>query len=35
VGLKISSLPILALKSPSSVFMWYLPNVSNTDSSSS
>jgi hypothetical protein len=30
VSLKMSSLPILALKSSNKIFMWYLGNVSNT-----
>jgi hypothetical protein len=32
VGLKMSSLPTLALKSPSRIFLWYLGNLSNTRS---
>jgi hypothetical protein len=35
VGLKMSSLPTLALKSLDRFFMWYLGNLSNTRSNSS
>jgi hypothetical protein len=35
VGLKMSSLPTLALKSPNKIFMWYLGNLLNICSSSS
>jgi hypothetical protein len=35
IGLKMSFLPTLALKSPSKIFIWYLGNLSNTCSSSS
>jgi hypothetical protein len=35
VGLKITSLPTLALRSRNKIFMWYLGNLSNTCSSSS
>jgi hypothetical protein len=30
VGLKMSSLPTLALKSHNRIFIWYLGNLSNT-----
>jgi hypothetical protein len=30
VGLKMSSLPTLALKTPNRIFIWYLGNLSNT-----
>jgi hypothetical protein len=34
VGLKMSSLPTFALKSPNRIFVWYLGNLSNTRSNS-
>jgi hypothetical protein len=34
VGLKMSSLPTLTLKSPIRMFIWYLGNISNTRSAS-
>jgi hypothetical protein len=35
VGLKMSSLPTLAFKSPNKIFVWYLGNLSNIRSKSS
>jgi hypothetical protein len=34
VGLKMSSLPTLAMKSLNRFYVWYLTNLSNTSSSS-
>jgi hypothetical protein len=35
VGLKMSYLPTLAVKSPDKIFTWYLGNLSNMHSNSS